>query len=200
MVTRSPQGDIANISRNIVTAQENTSKVVDENGEPMVVYHGTGTEFNEFNFSNWRKTSNTSGKAFYFTPDEKRARGFGKPIPAFLNVRNPFIGWGGLSENMKNTLRNKEGLWEDVLKETGFDGDLSNKNTPLAFSPNQIKSATGNVGTFSEQTNDIRFSIASNEKVRKIIPTRIANEMIFVMKAVAEVTNNCKQSQSLENK
>ncbi len=39
-------------------------------------------------------------------------------------------------------------------------------NQYVAFSPNQIKSATGNVGTFSPESNDIRFSIASNEKVR----------------------------------
>ena len=27
---------------------KNASKVVDENGEPLVVYHGTNAEFNEF--------------------------------------------------------------------------------------------------------------------------------------------------------
>jgi len=31
---------------------ENASKVVDENGEPLVVYHGTNSKFNVFDVNN----------------------------------------------------------------------------------------------------------------------------------------------------
>ena len=37
----SHQGDVAKILKNIASTSENVSKVVDENGEPLVVYHGT---------------------------------------------------------------------------------------------------------------------------------------------------------------
>ena len=35
------QGDFAKVLKDIVTANEDASKVIDENGEPLVVYHGT---------------------------------------------------------------------------------------------------------------------------------------------------------------
>ena len=51
---------------------ENASKVVDENGEPLVEYHGTGERFTMFDRSLiGENTSNDGiwGKGFYFTPD-----------------------------------------------------------------------------------------------------------------------------------
>ena len=44
------QGAVAKVLQEIVTAKENSSKVVDENGEPMVVYHGSRSneKFYEF--------------------------------------------------------------------------------------------------------------------------------------------------------
>lgn len=70
MVTGSPQGDIAKIVRNIVTAQDNTSKVVDENGEPLVVYHGTEAEFTEFEPTkpNFYQETEGSGGVFFLSP------------------------------------------------------------------------------------------------------------------------------------
>ena len=63
---------------------ENASKVVDENGEPLVVYHGTNAEFTEFKFT-------TPRKAFYFGTEEG-AKGYtsiGRTMPLFLNIKNP---------------------------------------------------------------------------------------------------------------
>src|SRR5690606_20277340 len=91
MVTRSPQGDIAKIARNIVTAQENTSKVVDENGEPMVVYHGTDAEFTEFEPTKPNFYQETEGW-YFFTDKKEAAKTFGENvIPVFLNIDNPTI-------------------------------------------------------------------------------------------------------------
>lgn len=56
------QGDIANVLRNFL----NTSKVVDENGEPMVVYHGTiSPEFYVFD-NKYVRQNNELGVGFYF--------------------------------------------------------------------------------------------------------------------------------------
>ena len=38
------QGDLAKVLQNIITASDNASKIVDENGEPRVVYHQTNAE------------------------------------------------------------------------------------------------------------------------------------------------------------
>lgn len=48
---------------------ENSSKVVDDNGEPMVVYHGTNNEFNTFETGH-----GTKGKGFFFTNNKKNGR------------------------------------------------------------------------------------------------------------------------------
>ena len=80
------------------------SKVVDENGEPLVVWHGTQEEFNAFD-----KTKSYDG-LFYFTDDKQvadayadmlvdtdfgDARGYfygnEKSMPVFLNVKNPTV-------------------------------------------------------------------------------------------------------------
>ena len=67
---------------------ENASKVVDENGEPLVVYHGSRSEFNVFDIKK-SGASNTSAKVgFWFTPVKKFATNFATSI------------WYGKSENV----------------------------------------------------------------------------------------------------
>ena len=68
---------------------ENASKVVDENGEPMVVYHGT----------RWNPYDEPAGEARFvsgwFTGMKRRAEGFGEPVAVFLNLRNPAFSYDG---------------------------------------------------------------------------------------------------------
>ena len=87
---------------------DEASKVVDENGEPLVVYHGTATD-NLVEFSH-RRAQDKTGRAmalglgkgkFYFTDSEAGAnlaaqgaqyRGQGnspQAMPVFINIRNP---------------------------------------------------------------------------------------------------------------
>ena len=55
---------------------QKASKIVDENGEPLVVYHGTKADFSVFE---GQRIANTSeGAGFYFTPNKNLAQGFGK--------------------------------------------------------------------------------------------------------------------------
>ena len=70
------------------------SKVVDDNGDPLVVYHGTATPgFTEFNSSKIGKLATSEGKGFYFTNVEKRANGYagkkGQTYKVYLNISNP---------------------------------------------------------------------------------------------------------------
>jgi ribosomal protein S18 acetylase RimI-like enzyme len=60
---------------------ENASKVVDENGEPLVVYHGTKNSFHEF----------VSNRLIFSTPNEQVARFFGDYREYFMKLINPFI-------------------------------------------------------------------------------------------------------------
>ena len=74
---------------------ENASKVVDENGEPMVVYHGTAGVINTFE-------DQQRSPGFWFVDREDVANGYAESaavefgeekniIPVFLNIRNPRI-------------------------------------------------------------------------------------------------------------
>ena len=51
---------------------ENASKVVDENGEPLVVYHGTRNSFYTFD-DKLSNPDNEYGKGYYFTDNENAA-------------------------------------------------------------------------------------------------------------------------------
>jgi len=77
------------------------SKVVDENGKPLVVYHGTTAEFNEFARTGARLTS--LGHGFYFSPNPGTAAEYAigdhahiKPV--YLKAEN-MLDWGNLSEH-----------------------------------------------------------------------------------------------------
>ena len=69
----------------------NASKVVDENGEPLVVYHGTDEEFWVFQTYDETGIENRfhemPSRSYMFTPDEFGAMEYGRPMPTFLNIR-----------------------------------------------------------------------------------------------------------------
>ena len=73
--------------------QTNSSKVVDENGEPMVVYHGSNNEFTKFDTTRIGSSTGTSdGRGFYFTTDKDYANSFsegGNVLSVFLNIDTP---------------------------------------------------------------------------------------------------------------
>ena len=73
----------------------NASKVVDVNGEPKIVFHGTQDKFNEFDPLKTRYAKGTNGfwfseeaeEAAVYMESARRAKEF-NVIPAFLNVRD----------------------------------------------------------------------------------------------------------------
>ena len=69
----------------------NASKVVDENGEPLVVYHGTSAKFNIFRDVDVKRSTMGNSVGFYFTPSEwnaSRRSDMGDYIKVFLNIKN----------------------------------------------------------------------------------------------------------------
>lgn len=67
-----------------------SSKVVDENGFPLIVYHGTDGEFNEFKSKFMGQNGTAKGQGFYFTAQKEYAKQFGTNVKAYyLNIRKP---------------------------------------------------------------------------------------------------------------
>lgn len=68
------------ISKLFAEGKFNTSKVLDENGEPLIVYHGTASEFTVFNraFLGSSTDANSSQIGFFFTDSHRTAEGYGE--------------------------------------------------------------------------------------------------------------------------
>ena len=184
----------ANIQQ-LIELAKNTSKVVDENGEPKVVYHQTNStiyrnvetgenwddldwrekqeweerddwddywqeeDFYTFNRNNARTTVEFDG--FFFAPEYDEYHGYGKrTIEAFLNIRKPASQEDYNIDSQYNDAGRKERI---RLQENGYDGVIRTEGNEVweyvAFEPNQIKSATDNIGTFDVNEDDISFSI-----------------------------------------
>lgn len=163
-------------------APENASKVVDANGEPLVVYHGSP----HYGFTVFDKTRTGErdrgdfGKGFYFTPSRGYAATYGKEgywnaegdpakvYACFLNIREPLQVQARHAENMLPwQLEEAEGVM--VYTDSYYDlpwNDVKNLSEIVVHEPNQIKSATDNRGTFSAESPRIDFSLHTEETLQ----------------------------------
>lgn len=150
------------------------SKVVDENGEPLVVYHYTDNEgLTKFSteFDNYFSKAGGTKKAIFFTTDNvepgsednfltsRKAK-----LSVFLNIKNleTFNGTkddlhkqGTSYREVVNKSSEREGS-ENGIVFTGFDDNRKeNQTIYIVHNSNQIKSATDNIGTFSRTDDNI---------------------------------------------
>lgn len=171
------------------------SKVVDENGDPLVVYHATTGDFSEFvpggpkpTIQFWphkgmhRSMIGSSGRPFWFatSPENIPAAhhyAAGKKganiMPVYLSIRNPLIvdadtrKWAidVFAEGHKDfPMLVTEEAYRN-LQNNGYDGvfhyyldrtlDSGYPDEIVALDPRQIKSATGNRGTWDPRDPDI---------------------------------------------
>ena len=158
------------------------SKVVDRDGEPLVVYHATDAEFTVFDRERMGEytSGNTSDEAaiesakvgFWFSENDLREKtGNEKTMEAYLSLENP------METDLYTMLDALENMtaeeYRAELEDEGYDGlivedqEFGGKSY-VVFKPNQIKSATDNVGTFDYFNPDIRYSLKeTDENVRK---------------------------------
>ena len=134
------------------------SKVVDKNGEPLVVYHGTGTpnkieEFKSKNNKIWFTDKSTAQAYANFDQDMRDEVGLDSSnniYPVFLSIKNPKY-----FDNVSyTTLENFESADNDGMIATNVSDYEGSQEQIVAFNPNQIKSVD-NQGTFSIQDNNI---------------------------------------------
>lgn len=149
------------------------SKVVDEQGKPLVVYHGTLRQFEQFSANmmgrNTQAADTLQGSAFFFSdkpymPNEFASMYGGNLIPAYLSLKNPLV--VDLPKMTPNNIayeiiRAKEEGHDGLIvsRTPGFKGGMIETGTfHIAFSPEQIKSATGNRGTFDAGSANILYA------------------------------------------
>lgn len=152
------------------------SKVVDESGEPLVVYHGTEYDFDEFEASN-ASTDYDFPSGMYFSSSINIAKTYTSPtpdivMPLYLKIENPLE----LDANGRNYNDFYDELYSAVrgIDKDVYDGiiihnirdDWSQRDdggevatTYVTFNPEQIKSVD-NQGTFDKSNPNIYYQNA----------------------------------------
>ena len=173
---------------------ESASKMVDENGEPLVMYHGTTEVFDAF--ANEFKGSTDPGDwglGFYFSPKKSVAEDCGDIIlPVYLNIKNPVpdyklniardFGRPKLkSLSLREDIQHKIDVLEYTVKDYEFklygdDPDYQNYKDPnslahkvtqirLEDSRNKLKQLQDRIKTESEDILNSDINQQYNDKI-----------------------------------
>ncbi len=164
---------------------KNASKVVDENGEPLVVYHGTHEDFSAFEEGDsW---SARAGGAIWFSDNKATAETYGRHggrvMGIFIKAINPkFVdakgkthkevkvgsrrGTGEIARGV-NRKKHDAVIFLNIKDYATLVGeDIPAATSVAVFKPTQIKSATDNRGTFDPQNPDITLSVTTLHAMR----------------------------------
>lgn len=123
------------------------SEAVDEQGRPLVVYHGTDVDFAAFDPARRGQTdTGWYGRGFYFSASQKEAARYGKHIMSvYLRLENPARFNGAVSDYVVSLAEKyNDGV---IVTERPDDPPLE----LVVWDNRQIKSATGNRGTFDPE-------------------------------------------------
>lgn len=160
---------------------ERASKVVNADGSPKIVYHGTSDSFNIFDLEKSGKNfGDLSGGFFFFTNyrdgypnsamdyarnSSEKNGGEAVVAEAYLNIKKPlYLDSRGYYSTSEYFDRNRESIGEKYLNGS-YDGIIIENSDKAADDgilyavndPTQIKSATDNIGTFDGKNPDIRY-------------------------------------------
>ena len=165
------------------------SKVVDAQGKPLVVYHGTKSDFSEFDPSRaGQNFDDQDERGMLFSssqvePNLMADGDGGNVMPVYLSMQNPLVvtfpaakaisRFGSVSatawyDNNKREILgqadagNHDGIIITPPEYKGYQG----ASTYVAFDPEQIKSAIGNRGTFDPADARIDFSTDNDLSTR----------------------------------
>lgn len=222
---------ISDIKASVNSTTNSVSKVVDENGEPLVVYHGSPSiGFTTFEIMNeagihFGTKEAASGRGFASVPESIRA--------FFLNIKNidtnyqdnmwygrkfinDYIEDGTITQEEGNKWINEARDYVNEMTKDNYDyygresmlfnryvnkkiqelkgseygvayineTEDAGSTSYIVFNPNQVKSATDNIGTFSRENDDIRFEKSSksefNNKISNLVNDYNPENSIFV--------------------
>ncbi len=148
------------------------SKVVDENGKPLVMYHGTEHDFENFDtrFGSYFSSNTEYVEPYASKPFSPKDKVTGVTIganikPVYLSLKNPKILIDPRDEGEQEEYRSKP---YEELKAEGYDGAIIKwgwgEVEAYALEPTQIKSIF-NKGTFNPHDPKISFHIAEKDLV-----------------------------------
>lgn len=147
-----------------------SSKVVDEAGRPMEVYHGTNQGFWNFDpelGAYW------FSKEIDYAQDMAVERGGDRVLSAYISMKNPMhvsLPIGRFTDTVAERpyiRRAKAEGYDGIIFEADTDNPILADTFYVVFRPEQIKSATENIGTFDPNNSDIRYSVEDEETLKE---------------------------------
>ena len=145
----------------------NASKVVDENGEPLMVYHHTDdpnlTKFST-DFENYFAKDGGTKEAIFFDEEKTGTLNRKYDLPVFLNIRelNEYYETkqqlhdrGTTYREIVNNSAKKNNKTGGVHMKDFDDNRKKHQSIWIIHNPNQVKSATDNNGQFSSSNDNI---------------------------------------------
>lgn len=156
-----------------------SSKVVDADGAPLVVYHGTQRDVSDFKGRRPRAWAANNVWGTFFTRSAGNAsiyanEGVGSNVmPVFLSLQNPYVmpchEWQHF--NTESHRQQASELKKQLMK-AGHDGIVDDAGMEfVAFKPSQIKSAIGNTGAYDPSNPDITDRQAAAGKALDFLST-----------------------------
>jgi hypothetical protein len=151
------------------TRLSKTGGLVDDNGEPVIFYHGTSDNIEAFdtNHPN-RKDNGWLGRGVYVTNDSRLAAGYANTkagaespntMPLFVAIKNPFIATLEDKKKLKSASQKDIDRITSEMIADGFDGVMLKYNDGtvelVAFDPAKVKSAIANNGNFATTDKNI---------------------------------------------
>lgn len=176
------------------------SKVVDSEGVPLVVYHGTKGEFTKFDLerAGSKTDSGAWGRGIYFAVDPEYAGAYAgrtegsNIVPAYISLQNPLVVDArertaairgiGLEVPRGDPTPAWSQQFANAVAQRGYDGVIVTLDGApaeiVAFRPEQIKSAIGNNGNFDPNNDDIRFNTQDDKGSVPNIVRKVQNNLI----------------------
>ena len=160
---------------------ENASKVVDENGEPLVVYHSTNNDFTMFDLNKIGSNGLALGPSFYFTNSKNVSSAWGnKVISAYLKMDNPTLS----AEKKTITKGQVSKIISDLEKE---DPEFLSNYGDVSYEGHRsvLNSALEDIYTMSKNDSEIIGSLINvggveREKVMQSIITHTKKDGFIV--------------------
>ncbi len=131
--------------------------LLNDDGTPKVFYHGTGADFTTFSTDEIDPREGS----FFFAENKEDAQAYGENVlEVYLRGENLADYDSQPSEFYSLKTKRDQVRW---LKQRSYDGWYADMDSDgwgeiSVFSPEQIKSTTGNTGTFDTENPDIRYS------------------------------------------
>ena len=168
------------------------TKVRDENGNLLVVYHGSPAKFTVFNHKYLNVNGNSHGRGFYFTEKRSLAEGYerksGQLLKGYLNISNP-LSEDKVTIKKSDLLKLIKATCNEEAQEYVNDGEYDSvsealRDTWISNYANTYETSMDNAyrevanSIYSANTNDVEMIAELTNAGRSDIVLRLTHDIL----------------------